>query len=189
MRDALLLVDVIQQFRHTDGERLLASYRERLPGLLAALESARAHRIPVIYANDNEGMWDGDSPALTRRAIEEGRGGDLVARIRPQPGEHFVIKPRYSAFDATPLELILRDLEVERILLAGAAMEMCVAQTAIQARELGFKVSVLADACATTDPELEQVALTYLERVAGAVVDRGQGGPAGPSGGSSRASV
>jgi nicotinamidase-related amidase len=172
MNDALLLVDVIQRFEHEDGEQLRASFAERLGGLQAALESARARGIPVVYANDNEGVWDGDAPALVRRAIEQGRGGDLVAAIQPQPGERFVIKPRYSAFDVTPLELILRELEIDRILLAGTATEMCVAQTAIQARELGFKVTVLAHACATTDPELEQVALTYLERVGGAFVER-----------------
>jgi nicotinamidase-related amidase len=174
MKDALLLVDVIQHFRHADGERLLESFRERLPGLREALAAARDRGVPVVYANDNDGIWDGDAPALVRRAIEEGRGGDLVAAIRPQPGDRFVTKPRYSAFDVTPLELILRGLEVERLLLAGAATEMCVAQTAIQGRELGFKVTVLAEACATTDPELEQVALTYLERVVGTVVERGR---------------
>jgi nicotinamidase-related amidase len=172
MNDALLLVDVIQRFEHEDGERLRASFAERLAGLQAALERARARGIPVVYANDNEGVWDGDAPALVRRAIDRGRGGDLVAAVQPQPGERFVIKPRYSAFDQTPLELILRELEIERILLAGAATEMCVAQTAIQAREVGFKVTVLAHACATTDSELEQVALTYLERVVGVFVAR-----------------
>jgi nicotinamidase-related amidase len=173
MNDALLLVDVIQRFEHEDGERLLASFGERLPGLQAALATARSRGILVVYANDNEGVWDGDAQALVRRAVEHGRGGDLVATVQPRPGERFVIKPRYSAFDVTPLELILRELEIERILLAGTATEMCVAQTAIQARELGFKVTVLAHACATTDPELEQVALTYLERVAGVFVERG----------------
>jgi nicotinamidase-related amidase len=172
VNDVLLLVDVIQRFEHEDGERLRASFRERLAGLRAALERARARGIPVVYANDNEGVWDGDAPALVRRAIEQGRGGDLVAAVQPRPGERFVIKPRYSAFDVTPLELILRELEIERILLAGAATEMCVAQTAVQARELGFKVTVLAHACVTTDPELEQVALTYLERVVGVFVEQ-----------------
>ena len=84
-----------------------------------------------------------------------------------------MFKPRYSAFDSTPLEILLERLEIERILLAGNATEMCVTQTAIAARELGFKVTVRADCCATLDPELEDVALRYLERVVGARVDRG----------------
>ena len=58
-------------------------------------------------------------------------------------------------------------------MLAGAATEGCVAQTAIDARELGFKVTVLADACATVDERIEQVALDYLENVVGARIERG----------------
>jgi nicotinamidase-related amidase len=167
LRDALLLVDVVNDFLHEDGERLLASFRERHRGLGAALGAARAAGVPVVYANDNHGIWDGDARSLVRRAVEEGCGGDLVAAVAPQDGDRFVVKPRYSAFDHTPLELILRDLEVERILLAGTATEGCVVQTAIDGREIGFKVSVLVDACATVDERLERVALEYLEEVVG----------------------
>ena len=70
--------------------------------------------------------------------------------------------------------LILRELEIERILLAGAATEMCVVQTAIDAREEGFKVSILADACVTTDPEIEELALRYAHEIVGARVERGE---------------
>jgi nicotinamidase-related amidase len=171
LNDALVLVDVINDFEHEDGEKLLASFRERSPALVSALEAARAREIPVIYANDNRGLWDGDSARLVRRAIEQGRGGALVAEIAPQEGERFVFKPRYSAFDHTPLELILRDLETERILLAGAATEGCVVQTAIDGRELGFKISVLASACASPDARLEEISLVYLESVVGAQLE------------------
>jgi nicotinamidase-related amidase len=170
--DALLLVDLVNDFQHEGGEPLLESFRARHEGVVRALGRARAADVPVLYANDNFGAWDGDAPRLVRRALE-GRGGELVAAIAPQDGDRFVVKPRYSAFDHTPLVLILRSLEVERLLLAGASTEGCVAQTAIDARELGFKVSVLADACATVDERIEQIALSYLEAVVGAVVERG----------------
>jgi nicotinamidase-related amidase len=174
VRDVLLLVDVVNRFEHEDGEALLASYRRRHEGMVAALERARAEDIPVVYANDNDGLWDGDAPGLVRAAIA-GKGGDLIAAIAPAPGDRFVVKPRYSAFDHTPLVLILRELGAERLLLAGAATEMCVVQTAIDARELGFKLTVLADACATTDERLERLSLEYLEQVVGARLGRAAG--------------
>ena len=87
--------------------------------------------------------------------------------IAPTREDRFIVKPRYSAFDHTPLALVLDDLEIERILLAGMSTEGCVAQTAIGARENGFKVTVIASACCTVDLELEEVALAYLERVVG----------------------
>ena len=75
-----------------------------------------------------------------------------------------LLKHRYSGFDHTALELLLGDLHVERLVLAGAATEGCVVQTAIDARERGFKVTIVADACATTDPHLEEIALRYAPR-------------------------
>jgi nicotinamidase-related amidase len=171
MKDALLLVDVINDFRHEDGEKLLESFRERHGALVRTLEKARASDVPVVYANDNFGVWDGNAQRLVEQALD-GAAGDLVERIAPREGDRFVVKPRYSAFDHTPLVLILRELEVERILLAGAATEMCVVQTSIDAREEGFKVSILADACVTTDPEIEALALRYAEEIIGARVER-----------------
>jgi nicotinamidase-related amidase len=169
--DAFVLVDVVQTFEHQDGTQLLASFRSRHDAFVRALERARRDDVPVIYANDNFGIWDGDAPRLVREALD-GPGGALVEAIAPRAGETFVVKPRYSAFDHTPLELILRELGVERLLLGGMSTEGCVAQTTIAARELGFKVTVLADACATTDDAVERVAFDYLERVVGAFVER-----------------
>ena len=173
MRDALLLVDVLQDFRHEDAEALLASFRERHATLVATLERARERDLPVVFANDNFGDWHGDASRLVREAIEHGRAGELVAAIAPTGDDRVVVKPRYSAFDHTPLVLVLRELEVERILLAGAATEMCVIQTAIDAKEEGFKVTILADACATTDERMERLALEYAESIVGAIVERG----------------
>jgi nicotinamidase-related amidase len=170
VRDALLLVDVVQTFDHPDGEALLASLRVRHEGFVRALERARAEEVPVVYANDNFGVWDGDAPRLVSQALE-GRGGELLGRIAPREGETFVVKPRYSAFDHTPLAIILGELEIERLLVGGMSTEGCVAQTAIDARELGFKVSVLAEACATADEGLERIAFEYLEQVAGVRIE------------------
>lgn len=167
MRRALVLVDVFNTFEYEDGDVLLASFRRRGDALRDALDRARAEGVPVVFANDNFGVWDGDARRLVREALA-GRGGDVVAPLEPRAGESFVVKPRYSAFDHTPLVLILRELGVELLLLAGAALEMCVVQTAIDARELGFKVTVLADASPTTDAGLERASLAYLEGVVGA---------------------
>ena len=82
-----------------------------------------------------------------------------------------MVKPRYSAFDLTPLELIFSSLEIERVILCGTTTEMCVAQTAIAARERGLKVSILVDACAHIDEDNARIALAYLERVVGAQIE------------------
>ena len=119
---ALLLVDVIKDFQH-EGGRLLASFRERHPALRRTLEDARARGTAVVYANDNAGTWTSDVPELLRRAIENGEGGDLVSEVAPRDDEAVVLKPRYSAFDATPLETLLRERDVDEVVVAGTATE------------------------------------------------------------------
>jgi nicotinamidase-related amidase len=173
VRDALLVIDVITDFRHPDGDALLASFRERQPALKDAMDDARARGIPVVYVNDNHGSWDWDVARWIGRTLEASPAHALHEAVAPRPGDSFIRKPRYSAFDHTPLELILAELETERVLLVGAATEMCIVQTAIDAREVGLKVTILASACATVDPENEEMALEYAERIVGARVERG----------------
>jgi nicotinamidase-related amidase len=172
VRDALVVIDVITRFDHPGGDALLASFREHHPALVAALAAARTADVPLIYVNDNHGVWGWDIAAEIRRASDRAEGGELVARVAPRAGDRFLRKPRYSAFDHTALDLVLRELEVERLLLAGAATEMCIVQTAIDARELGLKVTILADACASVDQRDAELALAYAERVVGAHIDR-----------------
>lgn len=145
---------------------MLASFRARANGLVVAVSAARKAGVPIVYANDDGGRFDGDGPGLVARAIA-GPAGDTIARICPTAGEPLLLKPRYSAFIGTPLELLLRELDVDRILLCGAATEMCVAQTAISARERSYRVSILAPACACVDAEDERLVLDYLERIVG----------------------
>jgi nicotinamidase-related amidase len=168
--DALLVIDVFNTFQHEDADKLLDAFRRRADGMVAAVTEARAAGVPVIYVNDANGRWDGDAKAHVG-AAEQGRGGDVISRLTPAPGDRFIFKPRYSAFDHTPLALVLADLKVDRVLLAGAATEGCVVQSGIDARELGLKVTILVEACATVDEELEAVALAYAEHVAGMRID------------------
>ena len=169
--DALLVVDVLDNFDHEDALSLLASFRDRGQAMVDAIEAARGAGVPVIYANDDRDRWDSDAPALAREALD-GPGGDAVRPLLPRAGDRVVLKHRYSAFDHTALELLLQALEVERVVLVGSATEGCVVQTALDARERGLKATILAGACATTDESLEQTALRYAEDVGGIRVRR-----------------
>ncbi len=166
VNDALLVIDVIPSLDHEDAGELLDSFRQRLSDMRAAIDRARERGIPVIYVNDHEGRWDSDAPGLVRDALES-PAGDVVRELGPKQGDHFVLKPRYSTFDRTPLQLLLKELEAERLLLVGATTEGCIVQSGIDARELGYKVTIVATACATTDEHLEEVSLRYAEQVGG----------------------
>jgi nicotinamidase-related amidase len=169
--DALLVVDVFDDFDHDDAELLLASFRNRGATMARAIATAREAGVPVIYVNDDRDRWDSDAPALAREAAA-GRGGEIIRELLPRQGDRVLLKHRYSAFDHTALDLLLGAESVERVVILGAATEGCVVQTALDAREHGLKATILADACATTDAELEATALRYAEDVGGIHVQR-----------------
>jgi nicotinamidase-related amidase len=160
------VVDVFDDFDHEDGDRLLDSFRERAPSMAQTIAAARDARVPVVYVNDAHARWDGDVRRLIADALN-GKGGELLEPLVPREGEPVLLKHRYSAFDHTSLDILLESLGTARVLLIGAATEACVVQTAIDARELGLKASIVENACARTDPELEEIALRYASRVGG----------------------
>jgi nicotinamidase-related amidase len=164
--DALLVIDVLDDFDHEDGMSLLESFRERGPTMAAAIAAAREVGIPVIYVNDDRDRWDGDAPALARDAAE-GPGAGIIRELLPQAGDRVLLKHRYSAFDHTALELLLEAESVQRVLVVGATTEGCVAQTALDAREHGLKATILRDSCATVDADREELALRYAAEVGG----------------------
>jgi nicotinamidase-related amidase len=179
--DALLIIDVINDFEHDDGDRLVASFRERHAAMTAALAEARKASIPVIYVNDDRDRWDSNAPALIQDALDNDRSREIVAGLAPRPGEHVLLKHRYSAFDHTALDILLERLDIGRLVLIGAATEGCIVQTAIDARERGLKTTILADACASVDSELETTALRYADQVVGARISaaKASGSPSG----------
>jgi nicotinamidase-related amidase len=118
MNDGLLVVDVFNDFDHKDGDALLASFHERVPAMVEAIMAARAAEI---------------------RARP---GGEVIPPLTPARSDRFVLKSRYSALDHTALVLLLQELQIERIVLIGSAVEGCVVQTGIDAREAGFKVTI-----------------------------------------------
>jgi nicotinamidase-related amidase len=170
MGEALLLVDVLKDCRHEAGDAQLASYRRRHPALVALVEEARGTGVPVVYANDRGELADPE--AVVREAIEEGKAGELVAAVAPGNGEPVVLKDGYLAFENTGLPEVLRELGVQKVVVAGAATEMCVFQSALDAGRSGLEVVVRGDASATVDSENERIALDYLERVLGLEVVR-----------------
>jgi nicotinamidase-related amidase len=168
---ALLLVDVLKDFEHEDGDRLLADFREHHGALVRGLAGARAGGRAIAYANDAPESGGADAAEIVRRAVE-GRAGELMQELVPEPGELFVIKPGYSGLHDTELDDLFRAQGVTAFDLAGTATEMCVFQTATDAVRLDFEVTVLANACASVDHRHAALALEYLEQVLGIHVVR-----------------
>jgi nicotinamidase-related amidase len=162
-KSAVVVLDMITSYDFDDAETLARSSAEAIEPLAKLLERAREEGVPVIYVNDNYGDWNSSAEELAQRG-REGRHPELVEPILPAEGDSFVIKARHSGFYETPLEYLLRQLGVERLVLTGQATEQCVLYSALDAYVRHFQVVVARDACAAIEPELAEAALRMIER-------------------------
>lgn len=136
-------------------------------GRLAA--RCRARGVPVVYANDNRGRWRSDLRQVVRAARSDTRDAGCGARIarllEPDEADFFVLKPRHSAFHATPLALLLSDLQVSRLVLTGVSADQCVLATAQDARMLGLDFVVPSDTLAAPSAARTRRVLTHFSQV------------------------
>jgi nicotinamidase-related amidase len=143
---ALLITDLISDFRFEDGARLL---REALPvarRIARLKERAREAGVPVIYVNDNRGRWRPDRAQLIARCLEQDSPGrKVVELLRPLPEDYFILKPKHSGFFATPLAALLEHLGTQQITITGATLEQCVLFTAMDAYLRDFDIEVPSD--------------------------------------------
>lgn len=170
-RAAVLALDLITDFEFPDGPRVRRALTARLPALQRLLATARAHRVPVIYANDNLGAWRSDAPALIAHCVDARRAGArLVEALQPRRHDQIVLKPRHSAFFGTPLEALLDDRGVDTLIVAGISAESCVWMTACDAYTRGFRIVAPRDTFAGASTKALRATITGLRDVLGARV-------------------
>jgi nicotinamidase-related amidase len=163
VNNALIVVDMLNAYDHEDAEVLVESVREALPPMRRLVQRARREGVPVVYVNDNHGDWGAGRPELLERAIA-GRARDLVEPIAPADGTWFIAKARHSIFYETQLEYLLREQEIERIVLVGQVTEQCILYSALDAYVRHFAVAVPRDAVAGIHPDLADCALQMMRR-------------------------
>ena len=171
VKSALILVDVINHFDFPDGRDLLQNSLAIAGPIRRLKERARAARLPVIYVNDNFGRWRSDFRQVLDRCME--CGGDVksfVSQLSPDDRDYVLLKPKHSGFYCTPLDLLIKDLGIQRLILAGIATNSCILCTAHDANMRDLKLAVPADCCASRSSEEHEHAIDLLCRMVGADV-------------------
>jgi len=162
----LLLVDFITMLNF-DGAEQLAPRALRAARATAELkQKLRADGVVTIYANDNYGIWQSDFHSLVSTCLGlEGEAGEIARLLYPQAEDLTILKPRHSAFFASPLELLLAEMATSELIICGLATDMCVQMTAADAFLREFRMWVPADCTAAQTPDAEAAALAYIARV------------------------
>ena len=162
MSDALLVIDMLNPYEHEDADRLRASAARVVAPLRRLIDAAAEAEILTVWVNDNHGDWSAARQELVDRAMR-GRAPELVEPVVPPPESPFLVKARHSVFYETLLEYLLRQSDVDRILLAGQVTEQCILYSALDAYVRHFDVAVPRDCVAHIHPDLADAALRMME--------------------------
>jgi nicotinamidase-related amidase len=170
-RAALLILDLISDFRFPDGDQVLRAALRIAPRIAELRQRCERAGIARIYVNDNVGRWRSDSGRLIEDCLHpQSPGAEVVAQIKPHESDYVILKPRHSAFYATPLEALLDHLGVQRLIVTGVSSHQCVLFTANDAHLRGLEVVVPSDCVAAPSVRETRFALRYFAQVLGAQV-------------------
>lgn len=145
MNRALVIVD-IQRDYFPGGNMALHEPEAAAAKASQVLEAFRAAGEPIIHIQHL-------SPAGAGFLEEGTEGAEIAAPVAPQEGETLITKKAPNSFLGTDLEQHLRSLDIEEVVVTGMMTSMCVDATTRAGADLGFKMTLVPDACAA--PELE----------------------------------
>lgn len=111
-----------------------------------ALAGARQAGIPVIYVVHRGGPFAEYAPDV-----------ELHEGVAPAPGELVITKVRPGPFSTTALDVTLREMGKDNLVIMGVATSGCVLSSVRWAVDINYSFIVLSDACSDGDPEVHRV--------------------------------
>lgn len=97
-----------------------------------------------------------------------GKLKDTYEKIKDRKNVYWFDKTRYSSFHGTPLDSLLRGLDIKEVVLTGVCTDICVLHTAVDAYNLGYEITVPGRCVATFNPDAHDVALNHFKNSLGA---------------------
>lgn len=179
---ALLVIDLQRQFTDPDGEVAVADAGALVRRTNHVVGAARHAGVPVVWVEQRVRDGVGPGRSSTRfgaSTLHTGPSADLDPSLDLDAGDVRLVKRRQSAFYGTDLTLVLRQLGVGRVLLAGVTTNVCVLATAKDAAERDLDIVTLEDLTASraiergphrmTAAEVQRSALAFIEYAYGEV--------------------
>ncbi|PBB07077.1 MULTISPECIES: cysteine hydrolase family protein [Salimicrobium] len=162
-KTALLLIDFINSMDFDGGENLLQNTKEIVPDVKALKQEAKDNDVPVIYVNDNFGLWQDHVEDLIKD-VKKGIGRPVIEELEPARDEYFILKPKHSGFYGTQLDILLRQLGIEQLIISGIAGDICTLFTANDAYMRGYHLWVPENVSASEYKEDNDNALRIIKR-------------------------
>ena len=173
-RTAVLVVDMLNDFCKAGGAMVLPGCERLFSPQKSVISAARERGVPVIWIADShrEGLRR-DREWLKRapHCAEGTWGAEIVQDLAPKKNEMRIFKHRYSEFFQTDLDLVLKDLACDQLVIFGVVTNICVRSTVHDAFFNGYTVVVPEDCCAATGPREQESSLYDIATHFGVVSD------------------
>ncbi|MFC7322884.1 isochorismatase family cysteine hydrolase [Halobacillus campisalis] len=160
---ALIIIDMINKMDFDGGEDLLEHTKKITEPINTLKSEAKEKGMPVIYVNDNFGLWQDNVPELIEEC-KSGPGKPVIDEMIPDDEDYFVIKPKHSGFFGTQLSILLEQLGVKKLILTGVAGDICILFTANDAYMRDYDLWVPADCVASEKTDDNDNALKIIKR-------------------------
>ena len=164
---AVLVVDMLNDF--VTGALGCDRGRAIVPATANLLDAARSAGIPVIFCNDAhiKGI-DIELKLWGDHAIAGTPGAQVIPELKVSDKDYIIPKRRYSGFFQTDLDILLRELGVDTVIMTGLHAHMCVRHTSADAYQLGYNVVVAKEATDSFTLEDYNIGIAYLKTCYGA---------------------
>jgi len=188
-KSALIIVDMQNDFLHRDGSfsHIAREHPEAkidmpfligtIPHVKSLADAFRAAGRPVVYLahvlkhdySDAAFLYwrVGIEPASDNRThcVEGTWGAQIIDDLKPQDGEHLVVKKGFGGFSNTPLDTVLRNMGVTTCVVSGVTTCVCVSTTVRGGVEYNYKMILVSDAVAEVDRITHEAELQAMARI------------------------
>ena len=179
---ALLVIDVQNTYLEVDSDQREAErwapFRERMnskviPNTAKLIADCRARGVEIIFARIACLKNDGRDRSLSQKKpgfnyllLPKDRvDSQMVPELTPEGDDIVVLKTTDSALTGTNLRLLLRNMNIEDVIVAGIFTDQCVSSTVRSLADESFGVVVVDDCCAAATDELHQNELHIINMI------------------------
>ncbi len=166
---AILVVDMLNDF--VAGALACDRGKAIVPATVELVDAARKKGVPVVFCNDAhlKGI-DKELEVWGDHAIADTPGAEVIPELLENRAQtdYMVPKRRYSGFFQTDLDMLLRELGVDTVIMTGLHTHMCVRHTSADAFCLGYDVVVAKEATDSFTEDDYLRGLEYLKTCYGA---------------------
>jgi len=165
---ALMVIDMQHDFL---DPTFISESPSLIPNTRKLLEAARSAKIPVIHTKEchRQGKVDMGVHELFPiehpiHCVEGTRGIEIIDELAPISGEYVVLKRRWNSFLGTELEILLKNLKVETLIISGIVADFCVLFTAGEAHQRDYHVRLVED-CTNSNNKSAKASIELIRMI------------------------